>query len=150
MDIWTLNRYLYICITTASTLWEIWYVKKEQLCTGMRTSRNGVVFYYNIGYCIVGSSRWIWASWWDLQHIYILSARRQRGLTGYCFKYIDRPSCLQTDDMHLLSTRFDLQPDWFAKILLFTLNYINVSYGSSLTLTVPVTTIDALGHFETG
>ena len=27
-----------------------------------------------------------------------LSARRQKGLTGYCFKYIDRPFCLQTDE----------------------------------------------------
>ena len=29
---------------------------------------------------------------------YITSARRQKGLTGYCFKYIDRPFYLQTDD----------------------------------------------------
>ena len=27
----------------------------------------------------------------------ILSARRQKGLTEYCFKYIDRPFCLRTD-----------------------------------------------------
>ena len=26
------------------------------------------------------------------------SAWRQKGLTGYCFKYIDRPFCLRTDD----------------------------------------------------
>ena len=26
-----------------------------------------------------------------------MSARRQKGLTGYCFKYIDRPFCLRTD-----------------------------------------------------
>ena len=25
------------------------------------------------------------------------SAQRQKGLTGNCFKYIDRPFCLQTD-----------------------------------------------------
>ena len=29
----------------------------------------------------------------------MLSAHRQKGLTGYCFKYIDRPFCLQTDDV---------------------------------------------------
>ena len=28
------------------------------------------------------------------------SARRQKGLTGYCFKYIDRPFCLQANDLH--------------------------------------------------
>ena len=28
----------------------------------------------------------------------ILSVQRQKGLTGYCFKYIDRPFCLHTDD----------------------------------------------------
>ena len=28
----------------------------------------------------------------------ILSAWRQKGLTGYCFKYTDRPFCLQVDD----------------------------------------------------
>ena len=27
------------------------------------------------------------------------SALRQKGLTGCCFKYIDRPFCLRTDDM---------------------------------------------------
>ena len=27
------------------------------------------------------------------------SVRRQKGLTGYSFKYIDRPFCLQTDDI---------------------------------------------------
>ena len=27
------------------------------------------------------------------------SAGRQKGLTGYCFKYIERPFCLQTDVM---------------------------------------------------
>ena len=31
--------------------------------------------------------------------ILISSAWRQKGLTGYCFKYIDRPFCLQSDDM---------------------------------------------------
>ena len=25
--------------------------------------------------------------------------RRQKGLTGYCFKYIDRPFCLPSDEM---------------------------------------------------
>ena len=29
---------------------------------------------------------------------YISSVRRQKGLTGYCFTYIDRPFCLRTDD----------------------------------------------------
>ena len=29
------------------------------------------------------------------------SARRQKGLTGYCFKYIERPLCLQTDEIIL-------------------------------------------------
>ena len=24
----------------------------------------------------------------------------QKGLTGYCFKYIDRPFCLQADELH--------------------------------------------------
>ena len=28
------------------------------------------------------------------------SVRRQKDLTGYCFKYIDRPYCLRTDDMY--------------------------------------------------
>ena len=27
----------------------------------------------------------------------ISSAWRQKGITGYCFKYIDRPFCLRTD-----------------------------------------------------
>ena len=27
------------------------------------------------------------------------SAWRQKGLTGDCFKYIDRPFCLQTDEL---------------------------------------------------
>ena len=31
--------------------------------------------------------------------MYISSAGRQKGLTGYCFKYIDRSFYLQTDDM---------------------------------------------------
>ena len=30
------------------------------------------------------------------------SARRQKGLTGYCFKYIDRPFCLWTDNLYWL------------------------------------------------
>ena len=25
------------------------------------------------------------------------SAQRQKGLSGYCFKYVDRPFCLQTE-----------------------------------------------------
>ena len=29
----------------------------------------------------------------------ISAARRQKGLTGYCFKYIDRPFCLRTGDL---------------------------------------------------
>ena len=29
------------------------------------------------------------------------SVRRQKGLTGYCFKYIGRPFCLQTDAVSL-------------------------------------------------
>ena len=29
----------------------------------------------------------------------ISSARRHKDLTGYCFKYIDRPFCLRTDDI---------------------------------------------------
>ena len=29
----------------------------------------------------------------------ISSAQRQKGLTGYCFKYRDRPFCLQTNDL---------------------------------------------------
>ena len=28
------------------------------------------------------------------------SAQRQKGLTGYCVKYIDRPFCLGTDALH--------------------------------------------------
>ena len=28
-----------------------------------------------------------------------LSVQRQKGLTGYCFKYTDRPFCLRTDEM---------------------------------------------------
>ena len=31
----------------------------------------------------------------------ISSARRQKGLTGFCFKYIDRPFCLQTNDLNI-------------------------------------------------
>ena len=27
------------------------------------------------------------------------SVWRQKGLTGYCFKYTDRPFCLQTDEL---------------------------------------------------
>ena len=27
------------------------------------------------------------------------SARRQKGLTSYCFKYVDGPFCLRTDNM---------------------------------------------------
>ena len=29
----------------------------------------------------------------------ISSVRRQKGLTGYCFKYTDRPFCLQANDL---------------------------------------------------
>ena len=32
------------------------------------------------------------------------SAGRQKGLTGYCFKCIDRPFCLQTDDIYYSSS----------------------------------------------
>ena len=31
--------------------------------------------------------------------LFISLVQRQKGLTGYCFKYIDRPFCLQTDDV---------------------------------------------------
>ena len=44
-----------------------------------------------------------------LQQRYISSARRQKGLTGYCFKYIDRSFYLQTDDLrHVEHTDFDV------------------------------------------
>ena len=45
-----------------------------------------------------------------LMHSCISSGQRQKSLTGYCFEYIDRPFCLQTDDLfsHLLiSTRME-------------------------------------------
>ena len=29
------------------------------------------------------------------------SAWRQKGLTGYCFKYIDRGFCLRTDELYI-------------------------------------------------
>ena len=32
----------------------------------------------------------------------ISSVSRQKGLTGYCFKYIDRPFCLKAYNMHSL------------------------------------------------
>ena len=34
------------------------------------------------------------------------SVQRQKGLTGYCFNYIDRPFCLQTNE-HCLFTDLD-------------------------------------------
>ena len=36
----------------------------------------------------------------NVQFKFKSSAWRQRGLTGHCFKYIDRPICLQIDEMH--------------------------------------------------
>ena len=30
------------------------------------------------------------------------SAWRQKGLTAYCLKYIDRPFCLQTDELQFI------------------------------------------------
>ena len=33
----------------------------------------------------------------------ISSAWRQMGLTGYCFKFIDRPFCIQGDNLMLLT-----------------------------------------------
>ena len=39
-------------------------------------------------------------------HGSLSSARRQKGLTGYCFKYIDRPFCLQTDTVSITCFSF--------------------------------------------
>ena len=35
-----------------------------------------------------------WYNWFEM---ICTSARIQKGLTGYCFKFIDRPFCLRTD-----------------------------------------------------
>ena len=35
---------------------------------------------------------------WSITTEYITSAQRQKGLPSYCFKYIDRPFCLQADN----------------------------------------------------
>ena len=36
------------------------------------------------------------------------SVRRQKGLTAYCYKYIDRPFCLRTDKMYKLFSIKDI------------------------------------------
>ena len=41
-------------------------------------------------------------------YVTLLSAWRQKGITGYCVKCIDRPFCLRTDDM-LIEMRIILQ-----------------------------------------
>ena len=40
---------------------------------------------------------------WAIQD-FLSSARRQKGLTSYYFKYVDRPFCLRTDALPLLLT----------------------------------------------
>ena len=40
-----------------------------------------------------------WAEDLVSTHVTRLSVWRQKGLTGYCFKYIDRPFCLRADDL---------------------------------------------------
>ena len=37
-----------------------------------------------------------------MKEVYTSSAGRQKGLTGYCFKFIDRPFCLETDDLYFM------------------------------------------------
>ena len=40
------------------------------------------------------------SSSWNVEVLYLISfVRRQKGLTGYCFKYTDRPFCLRASDM---------------------------------------------------
>ena len=41
--------------------------------------------------------------------MYNSSAWRQKDLTGYCFKYIDRPFCLRTDELYVLIMFIDIQ-----------------------------------------
>ena len=43
---------------------------------------------------------------------------RQKGLTGYCFKYIDRPFCLQSDEVHCCTFRVpDYKPSLSLRLI---------------------------------
>ena len=57
-------------------------------------------------------------------------ARRQKGLTGYCFKYIDRPFCLRTDELYLPFELFRTNA-----------NHVRLSQGSSKMITVKDLTV---------
>ena len=53
---------------------------------------------------------------------YNSSAQRQKGLTGYCFKYKDRPLCLRTNDMYNVNYAYS-----DSAVLIHT--YVSVCYG---------------------
>ena len=74
-----------------SEKWPFWGLKGWSLNTGGLKDRFQVVFTLNVAavaQCLVEWFR-VWSALLDMW-----SARRQKDLTGYCFKDIDRLFCL--------------------------------------------------------
>ena len=68
----------------------------------------------NIGNILIG----LWQLQWlpEYGHITLHAwnslVRRQKGLTGYCFKYTDRPFCLRADKLHPIVCPGELPLYW--------------------------------------
>ena len=69
--------------------------------------------------------------YYGLSKINMSSARRQKVLTGYCFKYVDRPFCLRTDDDYIRHDASPSSEEWNIRAMFSMFQYSFIQNSNS-------------------